>query len=112
MHHAFIAVRAVQRGQVDAVEQEFLDFFRIVSGTFFSIRSATRACMSASLRLVLYFANAASYLLDCELFSSMIVQFWVIDMSFIISFRFLFQAFPEGFGDVYACLVGNTQEHP
>jgi hypothetical protein len=30
MHHAFIAVRAVQRGQVDAVEQEFLDFFRIV----------------------------------------------------------------------------------
>ena len=68
--------------------------------------------MSASLRLVLYFANAASYLLDCELFSSMIVQFWVIDMSFTISFRFLFQAFPEGFGDVYACLVGDTQEHP
>ena len=30
MHHAFIAVGAVQRGQVDAVEQEFLDFFRIV----------------------------------------------------------------------------------
>ena len=46
----------------------------------------------------------------------MIVQFWVIDMSFIISFRFLFQAFPEGFGDVYACLVekkvpeNNTEE--
>ena len=35
----------------------------------------------------------------------MIVQFWVIDMSFIISFRFLFQTFPEGFGDVYAHLA-------
>ena len=102
----FSVVRSMQ------LNRSFLTSSVLFSGTFFSIRSATRACMSASLRLVLYFANAASYLLDCELFSSMIVQFWVIDMSFIISFRFLFQAFPEGFGDVYACLVSDTQEHP
>ena len=54
----------------------------------------------------------ALYLLGCELFSSMIFQFWVVDMSFIISFRFLIHAFLESSGYVYTCLVGNAEKHP
>ena len=38
----------------------------------------------------------------------MIVQFWVIDMSFAISFRFLFHTLLKGGSDVYACLVGDA----
>ena len=90
------------------VNRNFLTSSVLFSGTFFSIRSATRAWISASLRCVLYFARAASYLLDSELFSSMIVQFWVIDMSFAISFRFLFHTLLKGGSDVYACLVGDA----
>ena len=34
-HHAFIAVRSVQCSEINAVEQEFLDLLRMVSGHFF-----------------------------------------------------------------------------
>lgn len=34
-HHAFIAVHSVQCSEINAVEQEFLDLLRMVSGHFF-----------------------------------------------------------------------------
>ena len=41
-----------------------------------------------------------------------IIQFWVVDMSVLISFRFLLNAAAESFGQVGICLVGNAEQYP
>ena len=41
----------------------------------------------------------------------MIFQFWVVDMSFIISFRFLVYTLLQRIGDVYTRLVGNAEKY-